>query len=136
MRLAKQQIVRIAAVLALSAAATSAFAQSAEYRRGYDDGFAAGQRASQGGPGPRPGWGRIHVEEAEYGVRGAMCDARQAVRNALERDGGAVTANNRLCGDPAKGAQKRLSIIYRCGNSEPVRVVAREEETLRLSCRR
>ena len=136
MRLAKQQIVRIAAVLALSAAATSAFAQSAEYRRGYDDGFAAGQRASQGGPGPRPGWGRIHVEEAEYGVRGAMCDARQAVRNALERDGGAVTANNRLCGDPAKGAQKRLSIIYRCGDSEPVRVVAREEETLRLSCRR
>jgi hypothetical protein len=136
MRVAKQQIVRIAAVLALSAAATSAFAQSAEYRRGFDEGFAAGQRASQGGPGPRPGWERLRVEEAEYGVRGAMCDARQAVRNALDRDGGAVTANNRLCGDPARGAQKRLSIIYRCGDSEPVRVVAREEETLRLSCRR
>lgn len=136
MRLAQQHIVRLAAVLALSAASTAAFAQSAEYRRGYDDGFAAGQRASQGGPGPGRGWQRIHVEDAEYGVRGAMCDARQAVRNALERNGGAVTANNGLCGDPARGAQKRLSIVYRCGDSEPVRVFAREEETLRLSCRR
>lgn len=139
MRFAIQHIMRAAAVLALTAVTTSAFAQSAEYRRGYEEGFAAGQRAShgnQGGPGPRPGWDRIRVEEAEYGVRGSMCDARQSVRNAIERDGGAVTANNRLCGDPARGAQKRLSIVYRCGDSEPVRVVAREDETLRLSCRR
>src|SRR4051812_42435674 len=71
MRLATQQIVRIAAILALTAASTSAFAQSAEFRRGYDEGFAAGQRAAHGGPGGRPGWDRVRVEEAEYGVRGA-----------------------------------------------------------------
>ena len=136
MKLASQHIVRIAAILALTAASTSAFAQSAEFRRGYDEGFAAGQRAAQGGPGGRPGWDRVRVEEADYGVRGAKCDARQSVRNEIERNGGAVIAGNNLCGDPARGAQKRLSIVYRCGDSEPVRVTARENETLRLSCRR
>ena len=126
-------------MLTLTAASVSAFAQSGDYRRGYDEGFAAGLRAAQGnpgGPGPRPGWDRIRVDDAEYGVRGSMCDARQSVRNQIERNGGAVTANNNLCGDPARGAQKRLSITYRCGDSAPVRVTAREEETLRLDCRR
>lgn len=130
------KLMKFAAVLALTAASMSAFAQSGEYRRGYDEGFAAGQRAAQGGPGPRPGWDRVRVEDAEWGVRGRMCDARQAVRNAIERNEGAVTANNNLCGDPARGDQKRLSITYRCGDSAPVRVTAREDETLRLSCRR
>jgi hypothetical protein len=127
---------RIAAVLALTAATTSAFAQSGEYRRGYEDGFAAGQRAAHDGRGGPGGWGRVHVEEAEYGAHGAMCDAREAVRNAVERNGGAVTAGNQLCGDPAYGAEKHLRIVYRCGDSEPVRVIGRENETLRLICRR
>jgi hypothetical protein len=130
------KLIQFAAVLALSAATITASAQSGEYRRGYDEGFAAGQRAAQGGPGPRPGWDRVRVEDAEWGVRGSMCDARQAVRNSVERNDGAVTANNNLCGDPARGAQKRLSITYRCSDSDPVRITARENETLRLSCRR
>lgn len=136
MKLATKHIMHVAAVLALAAASTSAFAQSGEYRRGYDDGFAAGQRAAHDGRGPRPGWDRVRVEAADYGARGAMCDARQSVRNEVERNGGAVLAGNQLCGDPARGLQKRLSIVYRCGDSEPVRVTASENETLRLSCRR
>jgi hypothetical protein len=129
----QQTIARIAAILAFTAASTSAFAQSNEYRRGYQDGFAAGQRAAGGERGRH--WG-MRIEEAEYGVRGAMCDARDAVRDQLERNGGAVHAGNELCGDPARGAQKHLRIIYRCGDSEPLRAVAREHETVRLSCRR
>jgi hypothetical protein len=137
MRLANRPIIRIAAILALTAATTSAFAQSGEYRRGYDEGYAAGRRAAHDEDRGRPsGWHRLRVEEAEYGVRGAMCDAREAVRNEVERNDGAVRAGNELCGDPARGAPKRLNIVYRCGDSEPVRVVARENETLRLSCRR
>jgi hypothetical protein len=58
------------------------------------------------------------------------------VRQEVERGGATVTANNRLCGDPIRNVEKRLSIVYRCGNDEPVRVVARENETLNLSCRR
>jgi hypothetical protein len=131
-------LLRIAAILALSAATTSAFAQSAEYRRGYDDGYAAGLREAGGGRdgrGEGRGW-RIFVEDAEYGTHFASCDARRAVRNQIERNRGAVRADNQLCGDPARGEPKRLRIVYRCGDSEAVRVVARENETVRLSCRR
>jgi len=136
MKLANRHFLRIAAVLALTAASTSAFAQSGEYRRGYDEGYAAGLRAAHDGRGGPSGWGRVHIEEAEYGVRGAMCDARRGVYNEVERSGGTVHASNQLCGDPAPGAEKHLRIVYRCGDSEPARVFMRENETLRLSCRR
>lgn len=142
MNIAHRNIVRIAAVLALTAASASAFAQSAEYRRGYDEGYAAGQRDARGGPGGPGGaegpvaWGRLHIEEAEYGVRGATCNARRAVRDQLERNRGSVTANNELCGDPAPGEQKRLRLVYRCGDSASARAFAREGERLRLRCGR
>jgi hypothetical protein len=128
-------IMRIAAILALAAASTSAFAQSADYRRGYDEGYAAGQRDARGDRGPHRGWPRVFIEDAEYGSHGATCDARRAVRDEIERNNGNVRAGNQLCGDPAHGEPKRLRIVYRCGDSEAVRVIARENETLRLSCR-
>jgi hypothetical protein len=134
MNLSNRPFLRIAAILALSAAATSAFAQSAEYRRGYDDGYNAALRETRGG-GERRDW-RIFVEDAEYGTHFASCDARRAVRDSVERNRGAVLASNQLCGDPARGEPKRLRIVYRCGDSDAVRVVARENETVRLSCRR
>ena len=130
MTLNNRPLLRIAAILALSAATTSAFAQSAEYRRGYDDGYAAGLREANGRGG------RVFVEDAEYGTHFASCDARRAVRYQVERNRGTVRADNQLCGDPAHGEPKRLRIVYRCGDSEAVRVVAREDETVRLSCRR
>lgn len=133
MHLNHRPLLRMAAVLALAAATTSAFAQSAEYRRGYDDGYAAGLREARGGE--HRDW-RVFVEDAEYGTHYASCDARRAVRDSVERNRGAVVASNRLCGDPARGEPKRLRIVYRCGDSDAVRVVARENETVRLSCRR
>jgi hypothetical protein len=131
-------LLRIAAILALSAATTSAFAQSAEYRRGYDDGYAAGLREAGGGRdgrGEGRNW-RVFIEDAEYGTHFASCDARRAVRSQVERNRGTVRADNQLCGDPARGEPKRLRIVYRCGDREAVRVVARENETVQLSCRR
>jgi hypothetical protein len=128
-------VMRIAAILALTAASASVFAQSADYRRGYDDGYAAGQRDARGDRGPHRGWPRVFVEDAEYGAHGVACDARRAVRAEIERNHGSVLASNQLCGDPARGEPKRLRIVYRCGDSEAVRVIARENETLRLSCR-
>jgi hypothetical protein len=134
---ATQTILRIAAVLAFTAASTSAMAQD---RR--DDGYNDGPRLAMQDRGDRddrrgpPGWARVRVEEARYGARRSTCDARRAVRDEVERNRGAILVNNELCGDPARGAQKRLSVTYRCGNSESVRIVAREGETLRLSCRR
>ena len=135
MTLIHRPALRLAAIVALTVASASAFAQSAEYRRGYEDGFAAGQRAAHDDRGGRPG-GRIYIEDAEYGARGATCDARRAVWGEMERNNGNVRAGNQLCGDPARGEQKRLRVVYRCGDSEALRVVAREGEIMRLSCRR
>jgi hypothetical protein len=132
MKIAITNFTRVVAVLALTAASTSAFAQSAEYRRGYDAGYAAGVSAARDDRGGN----RLRIEEAEYGVRGAMCDARRGVYAELERNRGAVVAHNQLCGDPAPGQEKRLRIVYRCGDGEPTRAFAHEGETLRLACRR
>ncbi len=128
MRIASQHIIRIAAALALTVASTTVMAQE----RGYD-GPRMEERGDRGGP---PGWARVRVEEARYGTRRGMCDARRSVRDEIERNRGAILVGNNLCGDPARGDQKRLSVTYRCGNSESVRITAREGETLRLSCRR
>jgi hypothetical protein len=134
MKAPTQIILRIAAVLALTAASTSAMAQ--DYRNdGYYDGQRVAMQDRDDRRGP-PGWARVRVEEASYGSRGARCDARRSVRYAVERNRGEIRVNNDLCGDPARGAQKRLSVVYSCGHGEPVRIVAREGETLRLSCRR
>jgi hypothetical protein len=139
---ATQHILRIAAVLALTAASTSAMAQERRYDEGYNDGprlamqdrdYRDDHRDERRGP---PGWARVRVEEARYGARGSVCNARQAVRDSVERNRGEIRVGNDLCGDPARGAQKRLSVVYRCGNSESVRIAAREGEILRLSCRR
>jgi hypothetical protein len=134
MKIAHRTIVRIAAVMALAAASASALAQDGGYRRGYDESYAS-SRYDSDERGGRSGWGRIHIEEAEYGVRGSNCDARRGVRREIERTG-VVVAHNDLCGDPAPGVEKRLRIIYRCGDSEPMRAFGRESQTLRLRCRR
>jgi hypothetical protein len=127
---------RIVAILALTAASTSAFAQSTEYRRGYADGYVAGQQSVRNERGRDHGWNRVYIEDAEYGTHEASCDARRAVRQEIERNNGNVRAGNQLCGDPAHNQVKRLRIVYRCGDSEALRVIARENETVRLVCRR
>jgi hypothetical protein len=128
-----RNIIRAAAALALAATSAATFAQDGYYRA-YGDAYDDSMRASYD-RGDRGGWGRLHIEDAEYGLRGASCDARWGVRREI-RNTGVVVAHNDLCGDPARGVQKRLRIIYRCGDSEPMRAFAREGETLRLRCGR
>jgi hypothetical protein len=128
-------VMRVAAILALTAASASAFAQSTEYRRGYADGFVAGKNAALREQGQDRHWPRLYVEEAEYGARGMTCDAIRAVRNEVARNDGNLHADNHLCGDPAPGQPKHLRVVYRCGDSEAMRVVLRENELVRLNCR-
>jgi hypothetical protein len=136
MTLTIRTIMRTAAILVLAGASASSFAQSSEYRRGYEEGFAAGQRAANDNRGGRPGGGRVHIEEAEYGLHGATCDAREAVRNEADRNDGVIHVSNQLCGDPAPRERKRLRVVYRCRDTASARAVATEGETLRLTCRR
>ena len=122
--------------ITLGVVSVSAFAQSNEYRRGYDEGYRDGsQEQSRQGQqeGPR---GRVHIMEAQYGIQSASCDARESVQQAAgwHREV-SIRASNELCGDPAVGAQKQLRITYRCGAGPALRADAREGSNATLYCR-
>lgn len=125
------------AFLSLGVVASAAAAQSQEYRRGYDQGYRDGVAAAQGRGGQQDygGRGRIHIVEALYGVRNAACDARESMRQMIGRYANpSITSNNQLCGDPAPGARKRLTVTYRCGDSGLIRAQADEGDSLTLNC--
>ncbi len=110
----------------------SAFSQSAEYRRGYDQGYRDGAEAQSDQSKP----GRISIEEAFYGSRGASCDVKDGIQRAAGwRRQVSIRVNNDLCGDPAPNRNKRLNVSYRCGDSAPQRASAAEGGTLTISCR-
>ena len=128
----------LATVVTLLAPFSTIQAQSMEYRRGYDDGYRAGVDAARGGPGAmEPGGGRhrIIIEDAVYGDREGVCDARPAVQAMVDRQREPVVrADNRLCGDPAPRHGKTLEITYRCGNGRMLRTALREDTQAVLSC--
>lgn len=114
----------------------SAFAQSREYQRGYDQGYRDGAEAQirqdqQDGPAAR-----IIIEEANYGTREASCDARDTLQNAVGRRRYiSIAANNDLCGDPAPNRPKQLIVEYRCGDGPVLRARTREGGSVTLNCR-
>lgn len=144
---------KLIAAATLCAASVSVWAQSPEYRRGYDDGFRAGQQSQQQ-PGGYPQGGypqggfppsgfdrgnrgpRIEILDARYGRGNRACDARGSVQAIVDQQGGApFEVNNNLCGDPAPNQPKALDVTYRCGGSGPVRVSASETQGMRIACR-
>jgi hypothetical protein len=137
-KLASKGVLCALGFMTLGAMSVSAFAQSTEYRRGYDQGYRDGIEAQsqQGQPGQQGGpRGRIHIEEARYGVRDATCDARDKVQQAVGwRRNVSIIANNELCGDPAPNRLKRLSITFRCGNEAALRTQTREGGTITMNC--
>ena len=142
----KARVLGCMGAVVLTMASTSAFAQSREWQRGYDagfrDGFAAGQNAGSGGvppfqppPGNRPQPRRLVIDDAQFGIRGATCDARWAVQSAVDRHGpNRIYASTQLCGDPAPNRAKTLWVTYRCENRRPVSVSAPEGRWLNLNC--
>ena len=142
----KARVLGCMGAVVLTMASTSAFAQSREWQRGYDagfrDGFAAEQNAGSGGvppfqppPGNRPQPGRLVIDDAQFGVRGATCDARWDVQSAVGRHGpNRIYSSTQLCGDPAPNRAKTLWVTYRCENRRPVSVSAPEGRWLNLNC--
>nr|WP_314624921.1 hypothetical protein [uncultured Noviherbaspirillum sp.] len=141
---AARPLLSTVAMIALLAPVGAAQAQSMEYRRGYDDGYRAGVDAARGGNmrGPEVtesggGRHRIIIEDAVYGDREGVCDARPAVQAMVDRQREPlVRADNRLCGDPAPRRGKTLEITYRCGNGRMLRTALREDTQAVLTCRR
>lgn len=134
-RFAPRQALWLFAILALGA--PSAFSQSSDYRRGYDQGYRDGMAAAQGGQDqPAERRERILIDEAQYGTRGATCDASEAIRQiAGRRRHAEFKVDNALCGDPAKNRIKRLVVRYRCGDGPEQRAEAREGGVMSLYCR-
>ncbi len=140
---AKKITLRFLGLIALGAISVHAFAQSAEYRRGYDQGYRAGveaqRRQSQEDQQRNQSFqagSRVTVDEAYYGAGGATCDARNQVQQDADRQANAsIKASNDLCGDPANGTAKVLRITYRCGDSRQIRVQTQEGTSVALTCR-
>jgi hypothetical protein len=130
-----KQSLQLLILAALGAASASTFAQSPEYRRGYDQGYRDGL-AAQEREGVRRDPERVIILSAQWGTRERSCDARDALKQLVGwRRHLDVVANNDLCGDPDQGRHKRLVVEYRCGDGPSQRTEARETNTLSISCR-
>jgi hypothetical protein len=83
----------------------------------------------------RPGRDRdIRVMSAWYGIEGRSCDATRQVRRTCNgRDDCTIRATNRLCGDPAPGVVKVLTVWYRC-DGRPREITRWEGSYLGLRC--
>jgi hypothetical protein len=122
--------------MTLIAPTTFANAQSAEFRRGYDQGYRDGLEAQSRQQYHSRVQLPIEIQEARYGVRGASCDVRDQVQHAVGwRRHVSIAVDNNLCGDPAPGVQKRLRITYRCDNGEVFEVRGPERGVATLYCR-
>lgn len=125
-----------------------AMAQSGEYQHGYREGFDRGfkegyERAQrEGGGNPPPGAMVVPVPKrgivvlrAWYGDEDRRtCNLTGwAARHFNGRTSQSVSVTNELCGDPAPGERKSLTVEYMCGG-ETRKQTAYEHRTLSLSC--
>ena len=132
-----KQAFSVLVLASLGTLAGSALAQTADYRRGYDQGYRDAMEASREQRGPsEPMRGRMMVLDAKYGFHGDVCDAHHAVQEIVGmRRHVDIRANNDLCGDPASGRIKRLTIVYRCGEGPEQRAAGAEGTVVSMGCR-
>ncbi|MGZ5079230.1 MAG: hypothetical protein ACXWHZ_06775 [Usitatibacter sp.] len=117
------------------------------YRRGYETGFERGYRkgledgerraAPIVAPPPAaapPRLGPIRVSGAFYGTSSKNCDAtRYVASRANGKRSYSFEVTNNICGDPARGDRKELSVTYRCGEVDKTSS-ANEHRTIYLDC--
>jgi hypothetical protein len=131
-----KRVLSLLGFIALGALSGSAFAESAEYHRGYDQGYHDGIEAQGHQERQDESAARIIIEEASYGTREASCDLRDRLQQVVGRRRSiSIVANNELCGDPAPNQVKRLEVRYRCGDAEELRERTREGGSVTLNCR-
>ena len=129
-------------LIVASTMSVPAFAESTEFRRGYEQGYRDGVEARGLQDPQRGSTGRIDIDMARYGTRNASCNAQDKLQKAVNkarnsdgwRRGFSIVANNELCGDPARGSVKQLDISYRCNNGPVQRIQTREGGSVTLHC--
>jgi len=83
-------------------------------------------------PNPGGGYGNLQIVRAYYGLNNRTNDVSQLLRGRV-RDGSLIVQvnNNNMGGDPAPGADKVLTVIYRVSGREQTATV-KEGNTLRI----
>jgi hypothetical protein len=82
----------------------------------------------------------IAVVEAEYGAPGRTCTAAADMKKRMSEACGGfrprclVSVSNGLCGDPAPGVVKTLTVDYMCGATRKRASAAEHTGGLVLSC--
>ena len=77
----------------------------------------------------------VHISDATYAAGNlGHCDASQPLRDRCEGQASCdVHADDRLCGDPARGQRKTLIIGYKCGGKRrELRLL--QDQSARLHC--
>ena len=83
--------------------------------------------------------GSIEIVAAEYGVPGRTCTAGAEIRKRVSEACGGfrrrclLSVSNGLCGDPAPGVVKTLTVEYTCGATRK-RASGVEQTGVVLSC--
>jgi hypothetical protein len=76
------------------------------------------------GPGPNPGYGDLQIVRAYYGLNQRTNDVTQRMRGMVNNGSLVVQVNNNnMGGDPAPGADKVLTVIYRVNGREQTSTV-------------
>lgn len=84
--------------------------------------------------------GSIEIVDAEYGVPGRTCTAGVDMKKRMSEACGGfrprclVSVGNGLCGDPAPGLLKTLTVDYKCGTTRKRASAAEHAGGLVLSC--
>jgi hypothetical protein len=127
------------AVLALLSASAFAWSQSEDYKQGFRDGFAEGQRQAGnnnnfGGSGGSGDSG-IRILSAVYGSNAGQCDFTDRLARAVQgKTSYYFKPGNNWCGDPSNHVAKEARIDYRCndyGRAKRITVPEGRSETLR-----
>lgn len=137
-----KNILCVLGLLAASAMSIPAFAESTEFRRGYEQGYRDGTEARDYQRPQRGTARKITIDQARYGTRNASCNPRDKLQKAVDkarnsddrRHGFSVVANNQLCGDPAPNTLKQLDLSYRCDSGPVQRTQTREGDSVTLRC--
>jgi hypothetical protein len=84
------------------------------------------------GPGPGPGNGNLQIMRAYWGLNTRTSDVTNLLRGQVQNNSLVIQVNNRnMGGDPAVGADKVLTVIYRYNGREQTATV-KEGNTLRI----
>ena len=108
--------------------------QNAQYQQGFRDGFREAIRMMEGGGSGAQNDRGLRIESATFGSQRRTCNfTRRLAEQANGKREFSFRADNSLCGDPDRGADKKAKIDYSCGRDRRA-IEVWEGKTATLRC--